>query len=122
MRVKHVGWGLAVVVLATSGSVTADCAAKVAATQVEIEHLIDQNTGEVLSDIAHTQLTIMLLDLCRERQVGSSAVEGAQKNTFTTEGLNPKTEVDEADKTTTLFGLEVKPKGSRAKFKRLGKK
>lgn len=109
---------------AISQPVAADCVQRVGATQAAIEALIDQNGAGPLQGNADIELTVLLLDLCREPAIGSTNVRSANAEVTTTRGLNPKSEIEEDTdkKKTTFLGLEVEPKGSDARFKRPGPK
>lgn len=106
--------------------VHAECAKRVSQTQAAIESLLHENGANALQGAADIELTVLLLDLCRDAsiQVGSTNVQTEDAQVTTTRGLNPKPEVVETsdENTTTFLGLEVSPKGSGAKFKRTGKK
>ena len=116
---------LIVVLIALSGMhARADCADRVANTQAEVEALFSETGDATLDRVQSTRLTIALLNLCDERELGQSQTETQNKNVYTTQELNPKQQNEDADEEvgTTLFGLKVKPKGSDARFKRPGKK
>ena len=102
----------------------ADCVKRVGQTQAAIESLIAANGAGPLQGNADIELTVLLLDLCREPEIGSTNVRTSSEQITTTRGLNPKSEVDtdEDKNTTTFLGLEVEPKGSDVRFKRPGKK
>ena len=118
---------LTMVAVFFAGYASADCAKRVSQTQAAIENLLHQNGSSALNGTADIELTVLLLDLCRDSmpEVGSTNVRTEDAQVTTTRGLNPKpdmVEVDDDDKTATFLGLEVSPKGSGAKFKRTGKK
>ena len=109
--------------LGISLPVAADCVKRVGDTQAAIEALIAEN-GTPLQGNADIELTVLLLDLCREAEVGSTNVRTRNEEVTTTRGLNPKSEIEEdGDKNkTTFLGIEVEPKGSGVRFKNPGKK
>ena len=100
----------------------ADCVKRVGQAQAAIERLLAEQGSTPLRGEADIELTVLLLDLCREAAVGSTNVHTQDKEITTTRNLNPKSEIEEEGNKTTLFGLEVEPKGSDARFKRPGKK
>ena len=104
-------------------SVMADCVSDVTDAQARISSLY----GKELSGVAATEMTMVLLDLCRqaERNPGSSAVKTGDGNAYTTHGLNERSdrveaESEEEEGTRRIFGFKVEPKGSAVQFKKPG--
>ena len=68
-----------------AGSTQADCVARVIDTQAQVQALY----GE-LDPHDNTRLTALLLDLCEERDPGSSVSRTPERTVITTHGLNEK--------------------------------